>query len=91
MAARSDKPVTVTLGGLTRTAQARVESGRYASLSEVVRAGLRALDREEEQLAAYARARVAQALAEQDEPVSLDRAFASVRERLEARWSADDA
>ena len=36
-----------TLGPLTGAAQERVKSGRYASVSEVVRAGLRALDRED--------------------------------------------
>ncbi len=90
MAARAEKPVTVTLGGLTAHAQARVASGRYASLSEVMRAGLRALDREERQLEAYSRARIAQALAETEPPLPIDAAFAEIRERLEQKWSADD-
>ena len=47
MATRASKPVTVTLGPLAAKAEARVKSGDYASLSEVVRAGLRALEREE--------------------------------------------
>lgn len=47
MAARTNKPITVTLGSLAERVEARVRSGDYASVSEVVRAGLRALDREE--------------------------------------------
>jgi antitoxin ParD1/3/4 len=44
------KPVTVMLDDMLDRAEARVRSGDYASLSEVVQAGLRALDREDEWL-----------------------------------------
>jgi antitoxin ParD1/3/4 len=47
MATRANKPVSVTLGPLAARAEARVRDGQYASMSEVVRAGLRALEREE--------------------------------------------
>lgn len=89
--ARSEKPVTVTLGKLTEAAQARVASGRYSSLSEVLRAGLRALDREEAALDAYSAERIRKALAEKGPAKPLDEAIASVRRRLEEKWSADDA
>ena len=44
---RASRPVTVTLGDLQQSVKSRVESGAYASVSEVIRAALRALDREE--------------------------------------------
>jgi antitoxin ParD1/3/4 len=44
---RSSKPITVTLGDLQTGVDERVKSGAYNSASEVVRAGLRALQREE--------------------------------------------
>ena len=81
MASRADKPVTVTLGPLSGIAQARVKSGRYASVSEVVRAGLRALDREDELLDALLKARVAEALADTAPPVDQAEVFAGLRER----------
>lgn len=45
--ARSSRPITVTLGELQKRVEARVNSGAYASASEVLRAAVRALDREE--------------------------------------------
>ena len=61
---RATKPVTVTLGPLTEMAQGRVASGRYASVSEVVRAGLRAQEREEAALDAILKAKVESPLAD---------------------------
>ena len=81
MASRADKPITVTLGPLSGIAQARVKSGRYASVSEVVRAGLRALDREEELLDTLLKARVAEALADTSPPVDHAEVFAGLRAR----------
>jgi antitoxin ParD1/3/4 len=72
MTARANKPVSVTLGPLADRAEGRVKAGQYASLSEVVRAGLRALDREEQLFEALLKAKVAEALADERPDVSAD-------------------
>lgn len=82
MASRASKPVTVTLGELSEQAQARVATGRYASLSEVVRAGLRALDREEAALDDLIRARISEVNAAPADHVPLADGMAQVRARL---------
>ena len=41
---RASRPVSVTLGDLHERVKARVESGAYSSVSEVMRAALRALE-----------------------------------------------
>lgn len=82
MASRASKPVTVTLGDLANEAQARVATGRYASLSEVLRAGLRALDREEAALDDLVRTRIAEVNAAPAGRVSLADGMAQLRARL---------
>lgn len=44
---RTSKPITVTLGKQQAFLDDRLEFGEYESASEIVRAGLRALEREE--------------------------------------------
>ncbi|MFC4257177.1 type II toxin-antitoxin system ParD family antitoxin [Altererythrobacter xixiisoli] len=73
------KAITVTLGEMASHAEKHLASGRYASMSEVMRAGLRALDREEAVLDELVRLRVAEALADPRPPLPLDEAFAQVR------------
>jgi antitoxin ParD1/3/4 len=88
MSNRAAKPVTVTLGPLTEMAQGRVASGRYASVSEVVRAGLRALEREEVALDAILKAKVEAALADPSPSVPQAQVFADLRAAHEKRKSA---
>ncbi|MGO1074304.1 ribbon-helix-helix domain-containing protein [Inquilinus sp. CA228] len=62
--ARTSRPVTVTLGDLQEHVEARVRSGAYASTSEVLRAAVRALDREEQAIGDWLKEKVDEAFAD---------------------------
>lgn len=76
---RTSRPVTVTLGDLQERVDARVSSGRYASTSEVLRAALRALDREETMLDEWLRRAVDEALADPRPSIPAREVFADLR------------
>lgn len=76
---RSSRPITVTLGMQQQDVDARVESGSYGSASEVLRAALRALDREEQALDEIMRVRIQEAI---DDPRP-SRDAAEVFDRIE--------
>jgi antitoxin ParD1/3/4 len=78
--ARTSRPVTVTLGDLQERVDARVQSGSYASASEVLRAALRALDREERALDEWLRRRVDEAFADPRPNVPAREVFKRLRE-----------
>jgi antitoxin ParD1/3/4 len=59
---RTSKPLTVTLGRQQTLVDARLASGAYESASEVIRAGLRALDREEAALNDIMREKILEAM-----------------------------
>ena len=61
---RTSRPVTITLGEQRKQVEARVRSGAYASVSEVMRAAVRALDREEAALDDWLKRRVDESLAD---------------------------
>lgn len=89
MTLRPAKPITVTLGTMTERAQAHVNSGRYASMSEVLRAGLRALDREEAALETMLKAKIAEALADTRPSVSSGEVSRGLQARHMQRQSRD--
>jgi antitoxin ParD1/3/4 len=78
---RSSRPVTVTLGALQRKVSARVKSGAYASVSEVMRAALRALDREETALDGVLKSRIEEAFSDKRPSVPAEKVFDRLRKR----------
>jgi antitoxin ParD1/3/4 len=77
---RRSRPITVTLGDLQTHVEARVKSGAYASASEVLRAAVRALDREEAAVNDWLRQRVDEALADPRPNVPARDVFKRLRE-----------
>jgi antitoxin ParD1/3/4 len=79
---RSSKPITITLGNQRKSLESRIESGDYESASEVVRAALRALDREEAVLDQIMKAKIREALDDPRPPIPENEVF----DRLELRY-----
>lgn len=75
---RSSKPITVTLGKQQQSVDTRVASGAYASASEVMRAALRALDREEQAMNEVLRARIRASIDDPRPSVTADEAEAEM-------------
>jgi len=82
---RTSRPITVTLGELKARVEARVKSGAYASASEVLRAAVRALDREEAALNEWLRERVEEALTDRRPNIPAKKVFRRLREHHAAR------
>jgi antitoxin ParD1/3/4 len=78
--ARTSRPMTVTLGDLQEGVDARVASGRYASASEVLRAALRALDREENAFDSWLRRQIEESLADPRPSIPAEEVFKELRE-----------
>lgn len=76
---RTSRPVTITLGKQQAGIDARVASGAYESASEVVRAALRALDREEAALDEILRAKVQEAIDDPRPSIPADQVFADLK------------
>lgn len=85
---RSSKPVTVTLGEMQERVDASVRSGAYASVSEVVRAGLRALEREEAAIETVLHRKVQEALDDAALTLPADQVFTELRAHHAARVKA---
>lgn len=88
---RASKPVTVTLGPQQASLEARLKSGAYASASEVLRAALRALDREDAALDEIMRRKVDASLADPRPSIPAETVFARLHshhaERLKVEKS----
>ena len=80
---RSSKPITVTLGNQQKSVDARLESGAYSSASEILRAALRALDREEEAVNEIMRQKILEALEDPSPDIDAETVFDRI-ERLHA-------
>jgi antitoxin ParD1/3/4 len=76
---RSNKPITVTLGPQQAGVKARLKTGNYSSASEVMRAALRALDREEAALDEILRRKVEISLADPRPSIPAEDVFARLR------------
>jgi antitoxin ParD1/3/4 len=76
---RHSRPITVTLGELHEHVEARVNSGAYASASEVLRAAVRALDREEAAVNDWLRERVEEAFSDPSPDIPADKVFKQLR------------
>lgn len=85
---RTNKPVTVTLGEMQERVDERVRSGSYASVSEVLRAGLRALEREEATIDAVLRRKVQEALDDPSPTIPADQVFTELRAHHAERMKA---
>jgi antitoxin ParD1/3/4 len=82
---RTSRPITVTLGELQQRVDERVASGAYASASEVMRAAMRALEREEAVLNESLRRQVDQALADPRPPSPAKDVFKRLRAHHDRR------
>ena len=72
---RSSKPITVTLGSQQKSLDARLQSGAYSSASEVIRAALRALDREEDAIDEIMRQKIREAIDDPGSDIDADTVF----------------
>jgi antitoxin ParD1/3/4 len=89
MPSRAEKAVEVDLGAFAERVEQRVRDGEYDSVSEVVRAGLDALERQEESFDAILRAKVAEALADTRPPLSADEVVRDLEDRHARRLARD--
>jgi antitoxin ParD1/3/4 len=85
---RTSRPITVTLGDLHAHVASRVKSGAYASVSEVIRAAVRALDREELAINDWLRQQVDESLADPRPNVPARTVFTRLRKHHAAQVKA---
>ncbi|MBV9571303.1 MAG: type II toxin-antitoxin system ParD family antitoxin [Alphaproteobacteria bacterium] len=81
--ARTSSPLTVTLGDLKERVDSRVRSGSYASASEVLRAAVRALDREDDAIRSVLREEIDRSLNDPRPSIPAEQVFSTLRRRHE--------
>ncbi len=82
---RSSRPVTVTLGKQQSILDASLASGNYESASEVVRAALRALRREDEILNEVMSEKIRESMQDSRPDIPMSEVFAKLRARQLAK------
>jgi antitoxin ParD1/3/4 len=82
---RTSRPITVTLGDLQPRVEERVKSGAYASTSEVLRAAVRALDREEAAVNDWMRRQIDESLDDPRPSIPAEEVFETLRKHREER------
>jgi antitoxin ParD1/3/4 len=80
---RSSRAITVTLGAYQPKVEARVASGEYASASEVLRAGLRALEDKEQAYTEWLRTKVQEAMEDPGPDLPMDEVFDELEAKLQ--------
>jgi antitoxin ParD1/3/4 len=78
---RASRTLTITLGDLDRNVRERVKSGAYSSASEVLRAAVRALDREEAAIDQWLQQQVEEAFADPRPNIPAREVFRRLRKR----------
>jgi antitoxin ParD1/3/4 len=86
---RKSKPITVTLGQQQRSVDRRLASGLYDSASEVIRAAVRALDREEAAIDEVMRQKIRTSLADPGSDIPAEDVFARLRAYHQGQLKAD--
>ncbi len=82
---RTSKPISVTLGSQQSYLDRQLASGEYASASEVVRAGLKALEREHNARTEWMRIKVEEALSDPRPGFLADDVFARLEQQIRTR------
>lgn len=78
---RTSKPVTVTLGKQQQVLDAKLRSGDFGAASEVVRAALRALEREDQMVNEIMRRKIEDAISDPRPDVPASEVFQKLREK----------
>jgi antitoxin ParD1/3/4 len=85
---RTSKPITVTLGKQQESVDRRLASGEFGSASEVMRAALRALDREDVLLTDMMREKIRASLDDPRADVSAEDVFERLRAHHEKQLAS---